>query len=450
MKQKTFQTTLLCMVLLLVSGVFAQTPITNTKYALSVQQTVDFGAKNNVQVKNALLNLQIQQQTNRGITAAALPNLSANGSFTDYINIPTSLLPGEFFGQPAGTYIPVKFGTKYNASSSVKLEQLLFDGQIFIGLKARKTTIDFQTKNIEVTEEAIKANIYKVYYQLVASKTQITLIDANLARLAKLQHDATELYKNGFAEKLDIDKITVQIANLKTQKISVVNNIAIGYLGLKTLIGMPVKDTLTLTDTLSDAKIKEGILQDAPYQYEDRKDYQYAQLGKKLGEFNIRRYKLAYLPTLSASGVYSKQAQRTDFSFFKGGDWYTTSFVGLNLNVPIFSGFAKDAKVKQSMLELKQTENNIENLQRIIDNDVSTALLNFNAAVSTMDYQKQNMVLAETVYNQTKKKFEIGTGSNTEITSAQTDLITAETNYINALYSAIIAKVDYQKAIGKL
>ncbi|MBC7722373.1 MAG: TolC family protein, partial [Pedobacter sp.] len=91
-----------------------------------------------------------------------------------------------------------------------------------------------------------------------------------------------------------------------------------------------------------------------------------------------------------------------------------------------------------------------ENLQRTIDNDVSTAVLNFKAAISTMDYQKQNMVLAETVYNQTKKKFEIGTGSNTEITSAQTDLITAQTNYINALYSAIIAKVDYQKAIGKL
>ncbi|MBC7722127.1 MAG: TolC family protein, partial [Pedobacter sp.] len=215
------------MVLLAFSGAFAQTPIANTKHQLSVQQAVDFAAKNNVQVKNALLNLQIQQQTNRGITAAALPNLSASGSFTDYINIPTSLLPGEFFGQPAGTYIPVKFGTKYNASGSVKLEQLLFDGQVFIGLQARKTTIDFQTKNIEVTEEVIKANIYKVYYQLVASKTQITLIDANIARLAKLQYDATELYKNGFAEKLDIDKITVQIANLQTQKISVVNNIDI-------------------------------------------------------------------------------------------------------------------------------------------------------------------------------------------------------------------------------
>jgi outer membrane protein TolC len=120
------------------------------------------------------------------------------------------------------------------------------------------------------------------------------------------------------------------------------------------------------------------------------------------------------------------------------------------MSVPLFDGFAKDAKVKQSRLELKQTENNIDNLKRTIDSDVDQATLNFKSAVATIDFQKKNMELAETVYNQTKKKYEAGTGSNTEITSAETDLITAQTNYINALYNAIIAKVDYQKAIGKL
>jgi outer membrane protein TolC len=122
----------------------------------------------------------------------------------------------------------------------------------------------------------------------------------------------------------------------------------------------------------------------------------------------------------------------------------------LNIGIPIFDGFYKDSKIKQSRLELKQTVNNIDNLKLSIDSDVEQAKIKFRSAIETMDYQKKNMKLAESVYEQTKKKYEAGTGSNTEITAAQTDLITAQTNYISAMYDAVIAKVDYNKAIGKL
>jgi len=360
------------------------------------------------------------------------------------------LLPGEIFGQPAGTYIPVQFGTKYNANAGINLQQLLFDGQVFIGLKARSTSIEFQNKNVEVTEEAIKANIYKIYYQLVASKTQIGIYDANLDRLNKLLHDTKVLYQNGFAEKLDIDKISVQVSNIETEKLKALNSISVGYLGLKTLIGMPVKDTLVLTDQLTEDKIKQGINQDSAFTYDSRKDYQYLNLAKKLNEFNIRRYQLSYLPTIALTGAYTKNAQRNQFNFFGKGDWFTTSFIGLNVSIPIFDGFSKDAKLKKSRIELKQTENQIENLRNSIDNEVETARMNFSASITTLEYQKKNMELAENVFKQTTKKFELGTGSNTEITAAQTDLRTAQANYINALYGAIVAKVDFYKAVGKL
>ncbi|MBV9987722.1 MAG: TolC family protein [Chitinophagaceae bacterium] len=432
--------------LLLAAAVQAQTA---TRHEFTVMQAVDYARSNNVQVKNALLNIQIQQQTNRDITSAALPNINGSVGMTDYLKIPTSLIPGEIFGQP-GTYIPVQFGTKYNSTASIQLSQLLFDGQVFIGLQARKTSIEFQAKNAEVTEEMVKTNIYKIYYQLAASKNQIDLLDANIARLVKLQHDANELYKNGFAEKLDVDKVTVQLANLQSERIKALNSIDVGYYGLKTLMGMPAKDTLVLTEKISADQIKMDLLTDTAYSYTDRKEYQYLQLGKKLNEFNIRRYKLAYFPTLSLNGNYSKNAQRNTFSFFGKGDWFTTSYIGLNLAIPIFDGFAKDARIKKATLEMKQTENQLDNLRLSIDNEVEQARLNFRSALTTMDFQKQNMVLAENVYNQTKKKFEAGTGSNTEINAAQTDLIAAQTNYINALYSAIVARVDYLKATGKL
>jgi outer membrane protein len=432
--------------LLAITGAAAQ-----TKHEFSAKQAVEYAQKNNVQVKNALLNIQVQHQTNRDLTSAALPAVSGSLGMTDYLKIPTSLIPGEVFGQPPGTYIPVQFGTKYNTSATIQLNQLLFDGQVFIGLQARSTAIEFQTKNAEVTEELIKANIYKIYYQLVASRTQIEILDANIDRLGKLQADATALYKAGFAEKLDIDRATVQLSNLRAEKVKAMNNIDLGYLGLKTLMGMPVKDSLLLTDKITDNVAREGMLTDTAYAYTDRKEYQYLELGQKMNEFNIRRYKLAYLPTVSLNGNFTKNSQRNSFDMFsQGADWFTTSYVGLNIAVPIFDGLAKDARIKKARIELKQTQNQIENLRLNIDNEVEQARIVFRNAITTMDFQKQNMTLAESVYNQTRKKFENGTGSNTEINTANVDLITAQTNYINALYLAIVARVDYLKATGKL
>ncbi|MFY7899523.1 MAG: TolC family protein [Chitinophagaceae bacterium] len=449
----------------------AQTPTTtNTKHSFSIQQVVEYATKNNVQVKNALLNLKNQQQQNREITAAALPTISGNLNTTFSPNIavqsiPNFISPATYAvlvnegvrngsGQPITMpnnfgFIEAAFGRKWNGTAAVSLQQLLFDGQVFIGLQARKTSIDFQQKNIEVTEEAIKLNIHKIYYQLVVAKTQIDLIEANINRLKKLQSDTKALYQNGFVEKLDVDKIAVQLSNLQTQKANIEGNVEIGYLGLKTLMGMPVKDTLILVDVIKEDEIKSGVLVDA-YQYNDRKDFQYASLGKKLNEFNVKRYQLSQLPTIALSGSYAKNAQRDKFNFFGRGDWFTISQVGLNMSIPIFNGFAKTAKIQQAKIALEQTNNQISALKNNIDSEVISATIHLKTALNAMDSQKQNMSLAESVYNQTKKKYEAGTGSNTEITLAQTDLIGAQTNYINALYEAIIAKIDYLKAIGKL
>ena len=446
-RQKIKRTSILITASILLTG-SATLAQNNNKF--TAKQAVEYGLKNTYQVKNALLDVLIQEQTNREITSAAFPQIIANGTVTDFLEIPTSLLPGQVFGGAPGTFIPVKFGTKYTSNAGVTLTQTLFDGQVFVGLQARKTSIDVRQKIAEVTQENIKANIYKIYYQLVVSKTQIELLDANLVRLQKLDHDTKEIYKNGFAEKIDVDKLAVQIVNLQTEKLRALNTIANGYSSLKVLMGMPLKDSLLLTDSISDEDVKENILAATEYKYTDRKEYQTLELTNRLNEFNIKRYKLSQIPTLSFNANYSKQAQRTAFDFFKKGDWFTTSFVGLTLSIPIFKGFSTKAKIAGARLVLKQTQNQLDGLKISIDNDVAIAKNSFLTATATMDYQKQNMGLAETVYEQTKKKYEAGTGSATEINTAQIDLKTAQTNYISALYDAIIARIDFLKATGKL
>jgi outer membrane protein TolC len=179
---------------------FAGKAFAQTKNEFSITQCVDYANKNNLQVKNALLTIKSQEAINKEVTASALPTINASVGGVNYLELPVSLLPGEIFGGTAGSFIPVRFGTKFNANASVQLQQLLFDGQVFVALQARRTTIALQQKSAEVTEEMIKTNIHKIYYQLVVSKTQIALLDANIERLQKLEHDSKELYKNGFVE----------------------------------------------------------------------------------------------------------------------------------------------------------------------------------------------------------------------------------------------------------
>ena len=419
-------------------------------HAFSLENCVAYAQKNNVQVKNSLLSIDAQIQTNREIGAAAFPTIGTNVGGTDYTKIPTSLLPAQIFGGTAGTFIPVQFGTKFNANYGANFQQLLFDGQVFVALQARETSLEMQRKNAAVTEEAIKANIYKIYYQLSASKTQLNILDANIDRLNKLAHDAEIMYKNGFAEKLDVDKVSVQLNNLQTEKIKANNSVAIGYMGLKMLMGMPVKDSLVLTEVINEQSLSSDVLVENDFQYGIRKDFQYLSTVKKLSEYNVRRYQLSYLPTVNFSGAYSQNAQRSKFDFFDGGNWFTTSLLSLNVNLPLFNGFARDARVKRTKIELLQVENQIDALKNNIDNEINQAKLNYISSVATVSFQKKNMQLAENVYQQTKKKFEAGTGSNTEISAAQADLVSAQNNFMNALYSALIAKVDLLKATGKL
>src|SRR6185369_17865796 len=405
-------------------------------HMFTAQQAAEYAMKNNVQVKNALLDIQLQEQTNRDLTSAAYPQINANGSFTYNAKIPVSLVPGDFFGQP-GTFIPVKFGVKYNALGGITLDQLLFDGQVFVGLQARQTAIDWKVKNAEVTEQMIRANIYKIYYQLVASRTQIQLLDANIARLDKLLHDTREIYKNGFAEKLDVDRISVQVANVQSEKVKALNQINNGFLGLKLLMGMPIKDSLVLTEEVTYDRVKQGLLDGSAFNYTDRKEYQYVELGIKLNEYNIRRYKLSKIPTFRLTGFYNTTGQQNEFTYFKntpGKIWYPSSALTLSINVPIFHGFQTNARIASAKLDLQKSVNLREDLKLQIQNEIETAKNNFQTAITTLDFQKENMELAQSVYDQTKKKYEAGTGQQIDIINAETDLRAAQTNYLTSLY----------------
>jgi outer membrane protein len=428
---------------------FTQMVIAQKQNEFTVKQAVEYATKNATAVKNALIDIQIQKQTNNEITALAYPQISAGGTLNDFLTIPTSLLPGQIFGGAPGSFIPVQFGTKFNATGSIDAAQILFDGQVFVGLQARSAAMNLAGKTVEVTAEQIKANVYKIYYQLVVSKKQLGSIDANIERFEKLLYDVKQIYKQGFAEKLDVDKIEVQLNNIKTEKFKIDNLIETGNAGLKFLMNMPQKETLILTDTINEEILKNNIL-DTAYDYKSRKDVQLLDIAAELAGYNVRRYKLSKIPTLVAFGSYQKNAQRTKFDFFESKPWFTTALVGLKLSAPLFDGNARRSKIKKATLELNKLNNTREQAKQGIDYEVNAAIIKMKSAILTIDNQKQNMALAEKVYNVSKKKYESGLGNNQEIYNAQAELKVSQNNYYSALYDAIIAKVDYLKAVGKL
>jgi len=434
----------------LVSGLFSFARA-QTIYAISAKEAIEMAKKYNIQVKAAVANLEIQKQTNKEVTALALPYVKGTASTTDYFSIPVTLVPGEFFGQPPGSYTPVKFQQKYIASGGINLTQTLFDGSVFVGLKARTAALDYYSKAIDLSVENLSVQVYKTYYQLLVSKTQMELQDSNVNRAAKLLHDTRILNQNGFAEKLDVDKAAVQLTNLETAKQNTETNIINGFIYLKFLTGIAAQDSIVLTTPFSEADLMGGVPMDTAYSYKNRYDFQYLEIQKQLNDFDIKRYQAAFLPTLDLNGSYQKNAASNTYDMFsKSGTWFTSSYVGLSLNVPIFEGFAKNARLKKARISAAYTGEQVENLKLSIGQEVAQAKNTFLNAVKTMGAQKSNMQTADLVYGQTKKKFESGLATNTDLSNAQQDLITAQVNYVTALYTAVIAKVDFLKAIGKI
>ena len=418
--------------------------------ALSIQEAVAYAKQHSYQVKKVLEDIRIQQQVNREVTASALPQVNGSFNLIDNIKLPVSLVPGEFFGGAPGTFIPVQFGVQYSATTGAELNQILFDGQVFVGLQARNAAMEFARKNAEITEVSIADNVHKDDYQLLIGEQQLELFHDNIERFEKLYHDTREIYKNGFAEQLDVDKVNVTLTNLRADSLKLKTQINNGYLGLKMLLGMPLTDSLVLTDKLSDDLIKENLL-DSAYSVNDRREFQLLQIGKELNDYNVKRYKLMALPTVSVFGNYFTNAQRNEFDFFKsGGRWFQQSTLGLRINVPIFDGNRRRALLEQARSAVRKTEYDMELLKLSIENDVASARNRYRASVLAVDAQMENVELAERVYDQTKKKYEQGLGSNTEINAAQTELRTAQTNLFTALYEAALAKVDYLTAIGKI
>jgi outer membrane protein TolC len=431
---------------------FAQTKDSSKTYSFSLQQAIDYAMQNQNDVKNAIIDEEIAHKKVNEIKGMGLPQINSSLDIKDFLEVPTSLIPAEFFGGPPGSYASVKFGTQYQSTAGFDASQLIFSGDFFLGLKASKVFVELSAKSTQRTKIETSAAVSKAYYTVLVNEEREKLMNANIARVKKTMEDTKAFLDNGFVEKIDYDRLTVTYNNLLTEQEKIQRLLGLGSYLLKYQMGMDVNTPLTLTDKLADVKF--DIVADASAQkfdYSKRVEYGLYDTQYKLAKLDLKRNRFSYLPSAFAYGALSGSAYRTEFDLFNSKTpWYPTALIGAKITLPIFSGFQRYSKNQQAQLALEKAENNMDFIKKSIDLQLASSSVVLQNASSSLGIQKKNITTAEDVVRVAKLKYDQGVGSNLELITAETALQEAQTNYYNALFDALVAKIDFDKANGNL
>ncbi len=426
--------------------------------AFSLRECLDYAYQNNETLKNSALDQSIAK-TDVGVTKAdGLPQINGTIGYTNNFAVQTAFLPAVFFADDPNNVpadappVPVRFGVQHSGNAAVTLTQMLFDGSYFVGLKAANTYTELMRKNFNQSKTDITEQVTKAYYTVLVNQERANLLSSNYNRLDSLLNETRLMYENGLAEKIDADRIAVQYNNAKTAKAKNERAVQVSYLLLKFQMGMPVEENIELADQISDIDLNFNIDEGGDFKYTDRIDYSSSQINRELTELDLRNNRVQYLPKLSANGTYGYNAGLDQFSEITNfnNQWFKYAFAGVTLDIPIFDGLRKSNRIQKNKLQIQQLENQTRQLKNSIDVEIVQAKVNLQDNVEALNIQQENLDLAQEVFDVTKIKYQQGVGSNLEVITAEDDLQTAETNYFSALYDALIAKVDLNKALGKL
>mgnify|MGYP006076129129 FL=1 len=416
--------------------------------SLSLDQALDMALQKNTTMLNAALDIDYAETQVNEIKAQGLPQVNGSADFSHTFKIPTQIIPGDFVGQP-GTTIATQFGVPFNVNVGVGASQLLFDGTFFLGLKAASEFVNISKLSASASEIDIKEGVTKAYYMALISQQNIGQLSASLANIKKLQSETEQLYKAGFAEKLDVDRLTLSVSNLEININKLQNQAKLAKQLLLNTIGVDVNQELTLTSKIPGEPTSDSYA--AVFNPENRIEIKLIDQQQELNQLNLKRYKMGYFPSIYGNFSYGSSTFASDGKFGElGDDWYGNGRYAVSLNVPIFDGLYKKAKMDQAKIDFKKTENTKQQALLGMNLQVGQAKTNYLNALKTIELQKKSQDLAESIFNTTKIKFTEGIGSSFEMINAESELTQANTNYLNALYELNIARIDLNKALGIL
>lgn len=421
--------------------------------SFSIVEAVEYGLNNSLDIREAQINVTDADQRVIESKSIGIPQANLTMDYKRFLKLPVTVLPDEFGINPmTGMVDPnfdneVTFGVKNSFSANIEVSSLLFDGSYLVGLQAAKMYTDQVRLQLDAVKDDVAAKVRDAYLPALIIAENRKILEKNIINLDKLLFETKELYKAGFVEQLDIDRLELSKANLQAGMDDLANKEELALNFLKFTMGYPVENDIEIADDLeglmsipSDQDLAGGI------DYSERIEHTILQSAVALNEMNVKRFRAGYLPQLVAFGSYGVLRQGNKIS---EGAWSDNSVVGVQLNVPIFDGFNKKAKVERARLQLEIIKNNKAQLENAIEIQVKNARSNYRNAQSRLKDREKNLVLAERIYNTSQIKYKEGVGSSLEITQAEQAMFQAQSNYINAKYELLVAKVELDKALGK-
>ena len=421
---------------------------------LTLNDAILYAIENNVNTKNARLEMLISKATVKETTSLGLPQV--NGSFNlDYNpKIPVVFLPNQPpFGDPTNPsdVIPARFGVSYSSGLGVDFSQMIFDGSFFVGLRAAQTLKQLTEYDFTKTENDVVENIKKAYFGVLVNKERIRLAEANLARTDTLLKETKALNEAGFAEKIDVTRIQVQRNNAYTQLERARTSLEISKEILKLQMGLPSEYEITLVENLSALNPQEELMRLLTEEGQRRVELDQLNTQLELAQLDLKNNTVQYMPTINFVGNIRRSGAGNEFNtVFNGANWFGSSLLGVRMGIPIFDGLSKSARIQKNRVQINQLENQRVFLNESFKNEILTARFNLRNDLNILEVQTANLKLAQEVYDIARIKYQEGVGSNLELVQADSDLIEAEFNYLSALYDGLISKVNLEKALGLL
>ena len=448
------------------SGLLSAQESNTEKLRLSLEESIKLALENNEQVQIAELEKGISKAQVGEIRSQGLPQVNISSAVNYNFEPQKSLLDPATFGgggdstqQSGGQDVEIvdgdlviSFQQTYDANLGIGISQLIFDGSYFVGLQAARTYQELAQKQKIKTEIDIIESVSKAYYLVLINKERLKLIEANIQRVDTLLRETDAMYQNGFVEKIDVSRVRVNHNNLKVQLNNVSKLTLISEKLLKFQMGLPLDQSVELTDDLESIELNkdfENLI--TAFDYESRIEFSQILTNQSLAKLDMKNNKSQYLPKIYAGFNYGWNTATSDGSrLFNTERWLSSGLLGATITIPVFDGLRKSYKIQQNKIQYEQLELQKDFLKKSIDIEIEQNLNDLQNGIASLEVQEQNVELAREIFDISRIKYEEGIGSNFELTTADTDLKTAQTNYYNALYDAIISKIELQKALGIL
>ncbi|MCP5061943.1 MAG: TolC family protein [Ignavibacteriae bacterium] len=412
---------------------------------LTLEECVQIALKNNHDHKQVLYDNQIaNEKIDEAYGSSVFPSIKGSANYSRAIKRP------EFIFDIGGQTQRFKIGSTNSMSASIDLEQPLFSGAMFLAIKVAKTFAEISSKAVDYSTEELVVKVKQSYYTYLLSNEFVKLVESQTERAELNRNNTESMYNSGLASEQDYIKAKVQYQNLipalsrsKNQKKKAENN-------LKLIMGLANSEKIKIDDSLdfnniSLPEFEEGV----SFAYENNKLIKQSELDEKLKDLVSSYEFTGHLPSLYGFGNYQTQAQEEDDNSIKNWKFQDAISVGLNLKIPIFSGFATSSKVEQAELEHKKSLERLEKIKSEIKNEFENIYLEIKSLIEQKDAYKSAFDESQRGYEITTKKYKVGVSSQLEVLNSMVSLIDANTNYLTTIHDYYIAHAKLDLIMGK-